>query len=145
MRAIAVVNQKGGVGKTTTAVNLGHALALQGSRVMLVDLDPQAHLTCLGSIKRRMPAWTACCCMVKRWRNLPCLRAKPLWYCPRGRLWPNLPISPVVPNVPSYCRMRSKGKTAERRFLAVRLPTVVQHAGDQCSHCLQRCVDSRCR
>jgi chromosome partitioning protein len=49
MRAIAVVNQKGGVGKTTTAVNLGHALALQGSRVMLVDLDPQAHLTaCLG-------------------------------------------------------------------------------------------------
>src|SRR4051812_47991278 len=45
MRTIAVMNQKGGVGKTTTTVNLGAALAEQGQRVCLVDLDPQAHLT----------------------------------------------------------------------------------------------------
>jgi chromosome partitioning protein len=45
MRTIAVMNQKGGVGKTTTTVNLGAALAEAGQRVCLVDLDPQAHLT----------------------------------------------------------------------------------------------------
>ena len=45
MRTIAVLNQKGGVGKTTTVANLAAALAMQGLRVMAVDLDPQAHLT----------------------------------------------------------------------------------------------------
>ena len=49
----AVANQKGGVGKTTTTVNLGHALSLLGVPTLIVDMDPQANATsCLGIEKK---------------------------------------------------------------------------------------------
>jgi|SRR5206468_4783828 len=55
MRVIAIVNQKGGCGKTTTTVNLAGALAADGNRVLVVDLDPQAHATlALGADPERI-------------------------------------------------------------------------------------------
>ncbi len=56
MRLVSVVNQKGGVGKTTTVANLGHMLAMQGNKVTTIDLDPQGSLTIsLGQADPTLP------------------------------------------------------------------------------------------
>ena len=57
-KAIAVANQKGGVGKTTTAVNLGAGLALAGRRTLLLDLDPQANSTRALGYDRDPQRWS---------------------------------------------------------------------------------------
>ena len=70
---IAVANQKGGVGKTTTTANLGVAMARDEKRVLLVDMDPQSNLTAAFGLERNL-AETLTQALIDRDRPLPILR-----------------------------------------------------------------------
>jgi chromosome partitioning protein len=86
MRRIAIINQKGGVGKTTTTANLGAALAIQGRRVVLVDMDAQANLSLALGVEARSGSPTTYSVLTGTKSVDACLRATKV---PNLRLLPS--------------------------------------------------------
>ena len=79
MRTIAVVNQKGGCGKTTVSINLASALAELGHRTLLVDMDPQSHCAVGLAVPEDQIEQSIYDCLISTSRNEPIKLAEVLW------------------------------------------------------------------
>ncbi|MFH1716528.1 MAG: AAA family ATPase, partial [Planctomycetota bacterium] len=79
MRTIAVVNQKGGCGKTTVSINLASALAEAGRRVLLVDMDPQSHCAVGLGVPEEQIEQSIYDVLISRSRNEPIKMTEILW------------------------------------------------------------------
>ena len=112
-RVLVLANQKGGVGKTTTAINLGTALAAIGERVLLVDLDPQGNASTGLGIDRKSRALSTYDVMIGEQplaRRGPCRPPCPT-FTSRPRPWTcsaSISRSPTTRTAPSSCARRSQ-------------------------------------
>ncbi|MBL7152199.1 MAG: AAA family ATPase [Phycisphaerae bacterium] len=79
MRTIAIVNQKGGCGKTTISINLASALAEAGQKVLLVDMDPQSHCAVGLAVPERQIEQSIYDVLISRSRNEPIKLTEILW------------------------------------------------------------------
>ncbi|MCJ7674022.1 MAG: AAA family ATPase [Sedimentisphaerales bacterium] len=84
MRTIAVVNQKGGCGKTTVSINLASALAQTGKRVLLVDMDPQSHCAVGLAVPEEQIEQSIYDVLISKSRNEPMRLAEILWQISSG-------------------------------------------------------------
>src|SRR5512135_2229853 len=84
MRTVAVVNQKGGCGKTTVAINLAAALADLGKKVLLVDMDPQSHCAVGLAVPEEQIEQSIYDVLISRTRNEPIKLTEILWQISDG-------------------------------------------------------------
>lgn len=108
MRTIAVVNQKGGCGKTTVSINLASALAQLGKKVLLVDMDPQAHCAVGLAVPEEQIEQSIYDVLISHSRNEPIRLSEILWQI-SDRLELCLPAStfrPLNNRCPAWLNVR---------------------------------------
>lgn len=120
-RIISLVNHKGGVGKTTTTLNVGKALALQGKKVLLIDNDPQGNLTqSVGKQEAEPTLYNALCEGVA----LPTIEIAPnFWLCPANLSLSLAETKLQAEQVTGYFKMKNILKTLrEYDFILIDCP-----------------------
>ena len=116
---VAIANQKGGVGKTTTAINLASALALRGSPTLLIDLDPQANST-LSFVERELVDFSVYDAIAEPARGLaevikPATNVENLWVAPSKISLAKLEAR-LVGELDSHFRLKDKIEPLLERF-----------------------------
>ena len=116
---VAIANQKGGVGKTTTAINLASALALRGSPTLLIDLDPQANST-LSFVERELLDFSVYDAIAEPTRALadvikPATNQENLWVAPSKISLAKLEAR-LVGELDSHFRLKDKIEPLLERF-----------------------------
>ena len=116
---VSIANQKGGVGKTTTAINLASALALRGSPTLLIDLDPQANST-LSFIERELLEFSVYDAIAEPTRGLaevikPVTNVENLWVAPSKISLAKLEAR-LVGELDSHFRLKDKIEPLIERF-----------------------------
>ncbi len=109
MKTIAIVNQKGGCGKTTVAINLASALAGLGQRVLLVDMDPQSHCAVGLAVPEEQIEQSIYDVLISRSRNEPIKLTEILWQISDG-----LELAPASIDLSAFEQQMSG--IAEREF-----------------------------